>query len=170
MRHAEHILHLATAQSDRCRPNAQKVAIFSHWSQLSIATTMAIGLLCLKHIQYLRTSAVTIHAEPTNATHGEPWRCSGGTSQPYPSPPPKQDEVKAGLDGDVELGVLEPVPVGESVTWCHHMVPSHVCAKKNRKPRRTVDFHALNLHATRETHHTQSPLHIKHITHKARDL
>lgn len=67
-----------------------------------------------------------------------------------------QDQVKAGLDQDVALGVIEPVPVGEPVTWCHRMV---VCAKKNGKPRRTVDFQALNVHAARETHHTQSPFH-----------
>ena len=59
-----------------------------------------------------------------------------------------QSDVKAGLDHDVSLGVLEPVPVGEPVTWCHRMV---ICAKKNGKTRRTVDFQALNLHAKRET-------------------
>ena len=75
---------------------------------------------------------------------------------PIPIPLHWQAEVKAGLDQDVALGVIEPVPIGEPVTWCHRMV---VCAKKNGKPRRTVDFQALNLHATRETHHTQSPFH-----------
>lgn len=75
---------------------------------------------------------------------------------PIPVPLHWQTAVKAGLDQDVALGVLEPVPIGEPVTWCHRMV---VCAKKNGKPRRTVDFQALNLHATRETHHTQSPFH-----------
>ena len=65
-------------------------------------------------------------------------------------------DVKAGLDRDVLLGVIEPVPVGEPVTWCHRMV---VCAKKDGKPRRTVDFQRLNKHATRETHHTQPPFH-----------
>ena len=75
---------------------------------------------------------------------------------PIPVPLHWQEDVKAGLHHDVSLGVLEPVPVGEPVTWCHRMV---VCAKKNGKPRRTVDFQALNLHATRETHHTQSPFH-----------
>ena len=75
---------------------------------------------------------------------------------PIPVPLHWQEDVKAGLDQDVSLGVLEQVPVGEPVTWCHRMV---VCAKKNGKPRRTVDFQALNLHATRETHHTQSPFH-----------
>ena len=75
---------------------------------------------------------------------------------PIPVPIHWQEEVKAGLDRDVRLGVIEPVPVGEPVTWCHRMV---ICAKKNGKPRRTIDFQPLNTHATRETHHTQSPFH-----------
>lgn len=75
---------------------------------------------------------------------------------PIPVPLHWQQEVKAGLDQDVQLGVLEPVPIGEPVTWCHRMV---ICAKKNGKPRRTVDFQPLNAHATRETHHTPSPFH-----------
>lgn len=75
---------------------------------------------------------------------------------PVPVPIHWQEDVKAGLDRDVRLGVIEPVPVGEPVTWCHRMV---VCAKKDGKPRRTVDMQPLNLHAVRETHHTQSPFH-----------
>ena len=75
---------------------------------------------------------------------------------PIPIPIHWQDDVKAGLDRDVRLGVLEPVPVGEPVTWCHRMV---ICAKKSGKLRRTIDFQSLNSHATRETHHTQSPFH-----------
>ena len=75
---------------------------------------------------------------------------------PIPIPLHWQSDVKAGLNHDVSAGALEPVPVGEPVTWCHRMV---ICAKKNGKPRQAVDFQALNLHATRETHHTQSPLH-----------
>ena len=75
---------------------------------------------------------------------------------PVPVPLHWRDPVKAGLDHDVQMGVLEPVPIGEPVTWCHRMV---VCAKQNGKPRRTVDFQALNVHATRETHHTLSPFH-----------
>ena len=73
---------------------------------------------------------------------------------PIPVPLYWQDDVKVGLDRDVRLGVLEPVPIGEPVTWCHRMV---ICAKKNGTPRRTIDFQSLNIHATRETHHTQSP-------------
>lgn len=75
---------------------------------------------------------------------------------PIPVPLHWQEEVKAGLDQDVRLGVIEPVPIGTPVTWCHRMV---ICAKKTGKPRRTIDFQPLNAHATRETHHTQSPFH-----------
>ena len=75
---------------------------------------------------------------------------------PIPVPLHWQDAVKASLMQDVKLGVIEPVPVGEPVTWCHRMV---VCAKSNGEPRRTIDFQALNTHAARETHHTQSPFH-----------
>lgn len=73
---------------------------------------------------------------------------------PVPVPVHWQEQVKADILRDVALGVLEPVPIGEPVTWCHRMV---VCAKKNGQPRRTVDFQPLNKYATRETHHTQSP-------------
>ena len=64
--------------------------------------------------------------------------------------------MKAGLDRDVRLGVLEKVPLGTPVTWCHRMV---ICAKKNRLLRRTINFQPLNQHATRETHHCASPFH-----------
>ena len=68
-----------------------------------------------------------------------------------------RDQVKSDLDRDVCLGVLEPVPTGVPTTWCHRMV---VCAKKDGTPRRTIDFQALNKHASRETHHTSSPFHL----------
>ena len=66
------------------------------------------------------------------------------------------EKVKADIDRDVQLGVIEPVPIGDPVTWCHRMV---VTAKKNGEPRRTVDLQSLNRHATRETHYTSSPFH-----------
>ena len=67
-----------------------------------------------------------------------------------------QDEVKAGLDRDVRLGVLEKVPLGTPVTWCHRMV---ICTKKDGSLRRIINFQPLNQHATRETHHCPSPFH-----------
>ena len=65
--------------------------------------------------------------------------------------------VKEDLDRDVNLGVIEPVPAGTPLTWCHRMV---IATKKDSTPRRTVDFQALNKHAVRETHHTPSPFHL----------
>ena len=78
------------------------------------------------------------------------------TLQSHAVPVYWQEEIKAGLNRDVRLGVIEPVPVGDPVTYCHRMVR---CAKKDGKPRRTVDMQSLNANATRETHHTQSPFH-----------
>ena len=37
---------------------------------------------------------------------------------PVPVPVHWQEEVKAGVDRDIRLGVIEPVPIGEPVTWC----------------------------------------------------
>ena len=70
--------------------------------------------------------------QPTDETNDRPTR---NPHSPIPIPLHWQDDVKAGLDRDVRLGVLEPVPIGEPVTWCHRMV---ICAKKNGTPRRTV--------------------------------
>ena len=44
-----------------------------------------------------------------------------------------QDEVKAGIDQYVRLGVLEEVglPISGPMTWCYRKV---ICAKKNGKP------------------------------------
>ena len=67
-----------------------------------------------------------------------------------------QEKVEADIDRDIQLGVIEQVPVGDPVIWCHRMV---VTTKKNGEPRRTVDLQALNRHATRETHYTSSPFH-----------
>ena len=46
---------------------------------------------------------------------------------PIPVPLHWQPSVMAGLDHDVSVGTLEPVPLGEPVTWCHHVV---ICPKK----------------------------------------
>lgn len=115
-------------------------------------------------LDYYRSSTFnTCEHQPLPLMEGAPMRLMVDPNvepvahhTPIPVPLHWQTDVKAGLDQDVSLGVLEPVPVGEPVTWCHHMV---VCAKKSGKPRRTVDFQVLNLHAMRETHHTQSPFH-----------
>ena len=67
-----------------------------------------------------------------------------------------QQQVKAELDRDIRLGVIEQVPIGEPTTWCSRMV---VCPKKDGSPRRTVDLQCLNRAAVRQTHATESPFH-----------
>ena len=69
---------------------------------------------------------------------------------PIPIPIHWQDEVKAGLNRDVKLGVIEPVPFNDPGKWCHHMV---ICPKKNGQLRRTINQN-LNTYTTRDTHHS----------------
>ena len=75
---------------------------------------------------------------------------------PIPIPLHWHKEVKAGLDRDVAIGVIEKVPSGTPTTWCHRMV---CVPKKDNTPRRTVNFKPLNQYSSRETHHTMSPFH-----------
>ena len=75
---------------------------------------------------------------------------------PIPVPVHWKDEVKAQLDRDVQLGVIEPVPWGEPTTWCSRMV---TVPKEDGSPRRTVDLQALNDASVRQTHHTPAPFH-----------
>ena len=67
-----------------------------------------------------------------------------------------QEQVKADMDRDIALGVIEHVPVGEPMTWCSMMV---ITRKKSGGPRRCVYYQALNKLCTRETHHTMSQFH-----------
>ena len=62
--------------------------------------------------------------------------------------------VKAGLERDEQLGVIEKLPVNSPVGWCSRMV---VTAKADGSPRRVVDYTELNKHTPRQTHHTASP-------------
>ena len=115
-------------------------------------------------LEYYRSSTFnTCQHQPLPMMEGPPLRIMINPDAdpvayhtPIPVPLHWQEDVKSGLLQDTRLGVIEPVPVGEPVTWCHRMV---ICAKKNGQPRRTVDFQPLNAHAVRETHHTQSPYH-----------
>ena len=52
---------------------------------------------------------------------------------PIPVPLHWHKKVKAGLDRDVAIGVLEKVPAGTPTTWCHKMV---CVPKKDGSPRR----------------------------------
>ena len=66
-------------------------------------------------------------------------------------------KVKQGLDRDVRLGIIEPVPQGSISQHCSRMV---VTPKKNGEPRRTVDLQKVNQATLREVHHTPSPFNL----------
>ena len=68
-----------------------------------------------------------------------------------------QAQVYSDLKRDEALGVIEKVPYGDPVTWCHRMV---VTRKGDGSPRRTVDLSPLNKFCKRETFATESPFHI----------
>ena len=101
--------------------------------------------------------------QPLPRMHGEPLKIHMkdgvkpvASHSPIPIPLHWQAKVKAGLDRDEAIGVIEKVPPGTPTTWCHRMV---VVPKKDNTPRRTVNFQPLNEHSSRQTHHTMSPFH-----------
>lgn len=76
---------------------------------------------------------------------------------PAPVPLHWQQQVEEDLRRDEALGILEKVPYGVPVTWCHRMV---VTRKHDGSPRRTVDLSPLNKFCRRETHSAESPFHL----------
>ena len=78
-----------------------------------------------------------------------------------------KDQVKNDIDQDVRLGIIEEVPQGVPTTWCTRMV---VQAKKNGKPRRTVDLQQLKQATLRETHYTPTPFDIVSVKNSLRCL
>ena len=92
---------------------------------------------------------VEIHVE-TNAT---PKACH----TPANIPLHWQQKVHDDLLRDEALGVIERVPYGEPVTWCHRMV---VTRKHDGSPRRTVDLSPLNKFCQRETFAMESPFNL----------
>ena len=65
-----------------------------------------------------------------------------------------REQVKALLDQDEALGVIEKVPPGVPTQWQARM---HVVPKHDGTPRRTVDLRPLNTHCVRETQHIVPP-------------
>ena len=115
-------------------------------------------------LEYYASSAFNCcECQALPAMHGPPLKIymqEGVTPvashSPIPVPIHWQKKVKAGLDRDVAIGVIERVPPGTPTTWCHKMVVVH---KKDNTPRRTVNFQPLNQYSSRQTHHTMSPFH-----------
>ena len=83
---------------------------------------------------------------------------------PAPIPVHWATQVKAGLDRDIRLGVLERVPVNEPTSWCSRMI---ITPKHDGSPRRVIDYQPVNDHCPRQTHHTRSPWQVPRNTVKS---
>jgi hypothetical protein len=92
---------------------------------------------------------VEIHLDP----NAKPRACHTAASIPLHW----QQKVYEDLLRDEALEVIERVPYGEPVNWCHRMV---VTRKHDGSPRRTVDLSPLNKFCKRETHAQESPFHL----------
>ncbi|CAJ1061305.1 uncharacterized protein LOC117484300 [Xyrichtys novacula] len=68
-----------------------------------------------------------------------------------------QQRVHEDLLRDEALGIIERVPYGKPVSWCHRMV---VTRKHDGSLRRTVDLLPLNKFCRRETFAWESPFHL----------
>ena len=77
--------------------------------------------------------------------------------RPIPVPFHYKKPVKGDLDRDERVGVCRKVGQGETCEHCAQMV---ITPKANGKPRRTVDYQALNKVTEREVHHTPSPINL----------
>ena len=137
-------------------PQTHQPPIPSHRGQSGSAQAVPTGPVRSQCFQCLRAQSPTHDVRPSTEPQHRP--------RSHPQTPPHSHRHPHTLAGRSEgrprpgcpLGVLEQVPLGTPDTWCHRMV---ICTKKNGSLRRTIDFQQLNQHATRETHHTQSPFH-----------
>ena len=93
---------------------------------------------------------------PPLKLHVDPEATPKAVHKPATVPLHWHEAVFAGIQRDVRLGVLEPVPLNTPVGWQARM---HITAKHDGSPRRTVDYQNLNSASPRQTHHTPSPWH-----------
>ena len=101
--------------------------------------------------------------EPMTITFKEEKHIPYAVHTPIRVPEHWKAKVKADIDRDVRLCIIEPVPGTTPTTWCARMV---VTAKKNGKPRRTVDLQHLKNATRRITHFTPTPFEIVSVTPK----
>ena len=82
-----------------------------------------------------------VMTEPPLEIHLDPSASPRYVSTPSAVPLHWQEKVKADIDRDVRMGVIDPVT--DPSQWCHRMV---VVRKHDGKPRRCVDLQLLNKH------------------------
>ena len=101
--------------------------------------------------------------EPMEITFKEERYVPYAVHTPIRVPEHWKEKVKADIDRDVILCIIEPVPGTTPTTWCAKMV---VTAKKNGQPRRTVDLQHLKNATRRITQFTPTPFEIVSVTPK----
>ena len=89
--------------------------------------------------------------------HVDPQATPVACHKVVPIPLHWRERVKADLERDVRIGVLEKVPDNTPVTWQSRMV---ITRKANGDPRRTIDFQPLNKHCKRQTFPLDSPFNL----------
>ena len=94
---------------------------------------------------------------PSVEIHVDPNAKPRASHTPATIPLHWQQKVHDDLLLDESLGVIERVPYGKPVIWCHRMV---VTRKHDGSPHRTVDLFPLNKFCKRETFATESPFHL----------
>ena len=112
-------------------------------------------------MHYSSTTFNTCEHRPLPMMAGSPLQMHLDTSAPQaachkvvPVPIHWRDKVKADIERDIRLGVLEKVPDNTPVTYLSRMV---ITAKSNGDPRRTIDFQSLNRNSSRQTFPVDSP-------------
>ena len=116
-------------------------------------------------LNYYRASTFnTCTHQPLPKMSGTPLRLNVDKTQPMPTchklvpiPIHWREKVKADIDRDVALGVLQKVPDNTPVKCLFRMV---ITAKANGEPRRTIDFQPLNKRTPRQTYPLESPFHL----------
>ncbi len=129
-------------------PTASNIPMMKKWL-LDFFKASTFNTCPHQPLQEMSGPPVEIHMDP----NAKPKVCH----TPAPIPLHWQQQVKEDIQRDEALGIIEKVPYGEPVTWCHRMV---VTRKHNGNPRRTVDLSPLNRYCRRETYASESPFHM----------
>ena len=95
-----------------------------------------------------------MNGSPPLRLHVDPKAIPVAVHTPVQVPIHYKDAVHEGLLRDVRLGVLEKTPLNQPAKWQSRML---IQPKPTGEPRRVIDYQAINAHAPRQTHHTESP-------------
>ena len=126
-------------------PTSTNVPRLKEWL-LSTFALSAFNTCAHQSLPTMLVEPVAIHFKADITPHA--------VHTPIPVPHHWKERVKADIERDTRLGIIEPVPQGTITPWCARMV---VTPKKNGDPQRTVDLQKLNKATSREVHHTPSP-------------